>query len=343
MTLNKSQEKLLNLLEYHHKNQKNRLYHAGPYWNYKTKKILYWLKRIGINNFRGLNSGVGTSYTDSIVKDVRYEFGVKGRIASLFFSIPILSKIFNLQINLTHSHILKNIYLHNKILKNSERIKLLISKYKIENSTSFDCVDKVKIENKEYSTQYLSFVDRLENLSTVFDFKKINSIIEIGGGYGANIHLLLQNFKNIRKIIYVDIFPNIFIGTEYLRFHFGNAVKDYSMFKDLDEIKFTENNDLEIICIPNWSLKKVKSKVDKFHNCASFQEMTIEQVENYKLLITKILNKNLISLLFYKGWKDNNTLSPDSVNNIFNKSLKMKEFTDIAGSDSVDLVYLTSI
>ena len=103
------------------------------------------------------------------------------------------------------------------------------------------------------------------------------------------------------------------------------------------------NINLEIICIPNWSLKKVKSKVDKFHNCASFQEMTIEQVENYKLLITKILNKNLISLLFYKGWKDNNTLSPDSVNNIFNKSLKMKEFTDIAGSDPVDLVYLTSI
>ena len=62
-------------------NQK--LYSAGPYWEYKTKKILYNIKKRGINNFRGFDSGAGSSYTDNIILDYRNELGIKGRILSL--------------------------------------------------------------------------------------------------------------------------------------------------------------------------------------------------------------------------------------------------------------------
>ena len=109
--------------------------------------------------------------------------------------------------------------------------------------------------------------------------------MEIGGGFGANIHLLLENFKNIKKIFYIDIVPNLFVGTEYLRGLFGKSVKDYSTTRNQSEISFEKNNILEIICIPPWEMKKISSKVESFHNAASFQEMSFEQVENYKNLI----------------------------------------------------------
>ena len=63
------------------------LYSAGPYWSYKNKKSIYQIKKWGIEGFRGINSGVGTSYVDNIVSDVRNEFNFKGRFISYFFSL----------------------------------------------------------------------------------------------------------------------------------------------------------------------------------------------------------------------------------------------------------------
>ena len=84
MKLDINQSKLLKLLEKDNYACKNNLYKPGPYWDYKTKKILYWLKKNGIENFRGHSSGVGTSFTDSSVLDIRNELGNKGRITFRF-------------------------------------------------------------------------------------------------------------------------------------------------------------------------------------------------------------------------------------------------------------------
>ena len=78
MSLNEKQLKLLNNLEEDRKHINKKLYSAGPYWDSKTKKIVFWLKKNGVYNFRSKNSGVGTSYTDNYVKDVRNEFNFKG-------------------------------------------------------------------------------------------------------------------------------------------------------------------------------------------------------------------------------------------------------------------------
>ena len=56
---------------------------------------------------------------------------------------------------------------------------------------------------------------RIDILSNTFNFKNIRSFFEIGGGFGSNIHFLLTNFQNIKKIVYLDTVPNIFVGTEY--------------------------------------------------------------------------------------------------------------------------------
>ena len=62
---------------------------------------------------------------------------------------------------------------------------------------------------------------------------------EIGGGVGTNVHLVLENYKNIRKVLYLDIPPNLYVGTQYLKAFYGNAVSDYRTLKTLDSIKFS--------------------------------------------------------------------------------------------------------
>ena len=63
------------------------LYSSGPYWDYKNSKAIYEIRKKGLSEFRGKNAGIGTSFADNIVHDVRNELNFKGRLfAKLFHS-----------------------------------------------------------------------------------------------------------------------------------------------------------------------------------------------------------------------------------------------------------------
>ena len=47
MSLNNYQKNLLSVLEKDSISETRPVYKPGPYWDYKTKKILYWLKKRG--------------------------------------------------------------------------------------------------------------------------------------------------------------------------------------------------------------------------------------------------------------------------------------------------------
>ena len=108
----------------------------------------------------------------------------------------------------------------------------LISNYKIKNSVSYGCKSYFKNQNGNFSTHYLGMCDRIDNINNLIKLSDLRSYMEIGGGFGSNIHILIDNFKNLKKIIYVDIVPNIFVGTEYLRSIFGNSIKDYNLYRN---------------------------------------------------------------------------------------------------------------
>ena len=342
MSLNINQTKLLNNLISDEKKFNKQLYSAGPYWDYKAKKIIYWLKKRGIKNFRSNSSGVGSGFADNLIIDIRNELGLRGRLVSILTKFPFIKRIFDQQISLTSGYLDNYLRQQQIYLGNNNNIKNLISKYKIENSTEFGCLNKFKFGNKEFSVKYLEMCERLEFIRKFLNLDDINSFMEIGGGFGSNIHVLLTNFKNIKKIFYIDIVPNLFVGTEYLKKFFKDSVIDYNFTRDLDRIAFENNDKLEIICVPPWQIDKISAKIDFFHNSASFQEMTIKQVENYKKIIEKKLNKNLISLIVYKGWEKNNTLSPQKINEIFEKKLIQRNMPTFLDPSS-DLISLTSI
>jgi len=334
-------KKLLDKLISDEKKINKSLYSSGPYWDYKNKKTIYQLKKKSLKNFRNLYSGVGTSFCDNLVYDIRNEHNIKGRIVSLFYNLPIIKKIYEDQLKITSGHI--DSYLQNLslIYKNDQRVGYLLNKYKFENTTEFGCIQKFSKNNYEFSTCYLEMADRVDILSKKFDFNKIKTYFEIGGGFGANIHFLLTNFKNIKKIIYLDVVPNIYVGTEYLKHFYKENVIDYLSTSDSKELSFENNDKLEIFCIPPWEIEKIKVKIDHFHNAASFVEMPKKVIENYAKYLKKN-NTNQISLISYDSYDLKTTFKPELLNSFFDNNLELDWHPEVIKDYNRKSLYLTS-
>ena len=317
------------------------LYSSGPYWDYKNSRAILEIKKKGIQDFRGLTAGIGTSFSDNQVLDVRNEYNIKGRIIGKIFSLPLLNIIFNSQLKLTKSYIQSFLLNKSIVYENDRNVHDLLKKYKFENTTEFGCISSFKYLNKKYSCHYLEMADRINKLSKQFNFNDISSFFEIGGGFGANVHFLITNFPNIKKILYLDVVPNIYVGTQYLRRFYKDNIKDYSDLKNLDTISFSKNNELEILCIPPWLIEKVDANIDHFHNAASFVEMPRKIVENYVKFIRKFKTKE-ISLISYDRFDLKTTFNPEELNIFFNNDLDISWKNTLIERYNRKLIYLTS-
>jgi len=332
---------LLNKLLNDEKKVDRELYSSGSYWDYKNRKAVYQLKKNGLENFRGLNSGVGTSYTDNLVYDFRNELNLKGRLVSAFFDLPLIKKIFQGQLAVTSDHI--NNYIKNLsiVYKSNENVKSLIQKYKFDKTVEFGCVSKFSLNSLLYSTHYLNMAHRIDILSKTFNFKNTKSFFEIGGGFGANIHFLLTNFSNIKKIIYLDTVPNIYIGSEYLKYFYGKSVKNYLDTYDSNKISFSNDEKLEIICMPPWQIEKLDAKIDHFHNAASFVEMPEKVVKNYISHLKKNKIKD-ISLISYGNHDPKTTFNPELLNKFFDGNLDIEWHENLISEYKKKSIFLTS-
>ena len=332
---------LLNLLIKDEKKIDKELYSSGPYWNYKNRRAIIEIKKKGLEDFRGITAGIGTSFADNLVLDIRNEFNIKGRIVGKIFSLPLLNIIFNGQINTTKNYLDSFIKNQAIVYKNSQNVQNLISKFKFKNTTDFGCVQSFEYLNKIYSCHYLAIADRIDKLSKSFKFENITSFFEIGGGFGSNIHFLITNFPNIKKILYLDTVPNIYVGTEYLRHHYKEKVKDYLELRNLNKISFSKNNELEIFCIPPWLIEKVETEIDHFHNSASFVEMPKKVISNYVKFI-KNLRTREISLISYGGFDLKTTFNPEELNSFFDDKLSVSWKNSLIEEYNKKEIYLTS-
>ena len=183
--------------------------------------------------------------------------------------------------------------------------------------------------------------DRINKLLKSFNFKNTNSFFEIGGGFGANVHFLVTNFPNIKKILYLDAVPNIYVGTKYLEHHFGKKVKNYLELKNLNKISFQKNDELEILCIPPWLIEKVDVEIDHFHNAASFVEMPKIVIDNYVKFI-KNFNTKEISLISYDEYDLKTTFNPAELNLFFDNKLKISWKDNCIEEYNRKLLFLTS-
>ena len=71
---------LLNELIKDEKNIDKTLYSSGPYWDYKNSRAILEIKKKGLKDFRGITAGIGSSFSDNLILDIRNELNNKGRI-----------------------------------------------------------------------------------------------------------------------------------------------------------------------------------------------------------------------------------------------------------------------
>lgn len=304
------------------------LYHPGPYWAATAKNAANEIKRCGIADFRGSTNLIGLSYADNLYLDIRdgYNHGLR-RIARWITKTYPLSRIYESQVRWTEAYANENISYAQEILNMNEKTRNLLEKYTLPYSLLGKCLRKVKIDGHDYSIRYLDLLEQHDNIASRIKFSGACSVFEIGGGFGTNIHLLLENYKNIRKVLYLDIPPNLYVGTQYLKAFYGDSVFNYRDLKDFDSIKFSENDNLEIFCIAPWQIERFESAVDVFINSRSFVEMPKNVISNY---VDKFYgfpgSKNAaIALTTYDGYDLNTTFHPSELP-VFFKDRKFDYF-----------------
>lgn len=297
------------------------LYQAGPYWAATARRAAKEIKRTGIGGFRGSGSLIGMSFADNLVIDVRDSFNqsLPRRLARWATKTYPLSKVFDAQRGLTESYANASRGYLEELLNLRERPKVILGKYKLPFSLLGGCLAKARIGARDCALHYLNLLEQHDNVSSRVQFGAARSIFEIGGGFGANVHLLLENYPNIRKVLYLDIPPNLYVGTQYLKAFYGPAVSDYRALAGAGALRFSADDSLEIFCIAPWQIEKFESPVDVLMNSHSFVEMPRGVVENYASRFREFPGAGdaAIALTTYDGFDPSTTLDPKSLPGIF--------------------------
>lgn len=296
------------------------LYRPGEYWLSKTKNAVNEIKRHGLAEFRGFSNAAGLSFTDTIYCDRRSQMGngIRKPLQFLLESIFPLRQIYNSQVKLTIEYAKESIRLRGLVNSRSPRVRELLDRYIMPYSIAGNCVDFFELDGKAISNHYIDLLNTHDNVAKLMDFSKSLSFFEIGGGFGVNLHLLIENYRNLKKFVYLDIPPNLYVGTQYLKSFYGERVRDYGATRGLEEIKFSNDNELEIFCIAPWQIENLRTPIDIFYNAHSFVEMPKDVVKNYANKIQNLPNARhtRIGLISYDTI-DSNTIPPSELKNFF--------------------------
>jgi putative sugar O-methyltransferase len=293
------------------------VYRPGSEWAGKILGMSDEIRTQGLANFRSGNA-IGRSYSDAIVFDLTTQWDLrswKRRALKRFIEIPHVNQfliqpfIRRLEEYFNSMQRYRNLYYRAEY---GELFGRLFSLYDLPDT--FVGNPRQVLEINGVQQQSLTYVQRLlliHNYSQKVDFKKVRTVFEIGGGVGTNAHLLLHLFPNIRKYIYLDIPPVIYVATQYLKHFFPGEVDDYRRTRSLDIIKVSEDDKRQIITICPWQLPTVEAEVDLVWNSASFEEMDISTVHQYSEHVKRLtVGKPEASLCFYIGGQGNSQVGP---------------------------------
>ena len=261
------------------------VFRPGTYWNDYIQRIDHYIRKDGLENFRS-HSGIGKGYADTVTLDpfISMPFHSKSRmIWKVLSAIPFVdSKVFAAYRKLTKKY-LSDIRLYKAQSLHVEH-KELLARHKnvLETIDTMAASPQgyLEYQGKNIAFTYIEALKRIDDASNNVDFIQKNTFMEIGGGFGANTHLLLTMFPNIKTCLYVDIPPMLHVATEYLRHHFSERVLDYAEFKQ-QKNNGTINLEGRLACLPPWCLEDIKLPVDLAWNSCSFQEMDDAQISYY--------------------------------------------------------------
>lgn len=145
--------------------------------------------------------------------------------------------------------------------------------------------EQLVFDGRRYSRSSLNYLRGLVALKRAVPDLRIETVLEIGGGFGTLGEILVPQNPGITYID-VDIPPVAAVAAHYLRQVLGSDhVLDYGDSRELEKIEIDGiAQRAAVLC--SWQLPKLVGSVDLFANFISFQEMEPDVVENYARLVS---------------------------------------------------------
>lgn len=284
------------------------LYRPGPYWRGYQRRTVAAIRRHGLAQFRAIPA-ISKGYADAPVPTPRERWRDQGLAGRLKLALAAAPKLRALAAD--HEEALTAAKKEMRDYRDAYYARLFgdLPVAGLPDSLRGGCRDTVSIRGREVARIYLDFLARIQNFSGAIPFSLIRSALEIGGGFGAWPHILVTLYPNVRKLVYLDIPPMIYVGTQYLRSFFPTSVRDYRETRTLDRIAFKPDDDLEIICLCPWQVERFAEPVDLLWNSASFSEMPEEIVSNY----ARRIEAKTVCLVMNKSGAQAGTVSPQQI------------------------------
>lgn len=270
------------------------LYRPGPYWAGYQRRVERALRRFGVREFRR-RPEIGKGYSDTVRKnpaELWLEQGKLRHAVKLLVAMlpPVRGMLADAQriarLHRDDARRVRDRYYQSALGPWLEKVT---AREPMPDTTVGGSEDLVTINGQDLARIYVSFLIRMETFAQDVAFGSARTAMEIGGGFGAWVHLLLSRYPNVRKVAYIDIPPMIYVGTQYLRHFYGDSVVDYRQTRTRERIAFKSNDALEILCLCPWQIESLDASIDVFWNSASFREMPPDIIRNYARHVDRLL------------------------------------------------------
>jgi len=257
------------------------LYKPSHFWQHGFEALKYDLDIHGIENFRCLLSALSyfvPTYTfNGLAADPQ---GFKD-IVNVFENIGSKDPKAGMALEQFFSGKLQAL--------SDYRVYLASDQNKIPHTLSFsesqigNPVGQFCFDGKNYSRSSLNYLLGLNFFKQHIDNCRVNTVLEIGGGFGSLGEILLSDRRNDTFYIDVDIPPTCLFSSYYLKQVIG---QEY--VADTVQITASQNfsisrlrQDYRSVILCPWQLPRLTGQIDLFVNFISFQEMEPNIVRNY--------------------------------------------------------------
>ena len=267
--------------------QQSSLYKPTDFWSDASNSILKELADQGVDSFRSLESSLwffvptyghpGSGITQELITSVMAEL-------DQLSATEKQKKVFELFLNGYQSALADyRVFL----ASNSDENPPLLNQF---SESKVGCPkEHFEFDDKWFSRSSLNYLLGLSFLKKHINFNEIQTVLEIGGGFGTLGEILLKTTSDL-KYIDIDIPPTANVSHYYLNQNFGQEnVTSFLDVEKTDEILIKDLKKASVLC--SWQIEKLVGKVDLFVNYISFQEMEPDVVDNYLKHVSRLGTK----------------------------------------------------
>lgn len=290
------------------------LYQPTSFWEQGSNEITQDLKTHGFENFRRLSST--TSYFVPLYAFPQYHNN-KEKYTDFANSLDTVTQDSKASIKL--ARLLSgelSAYADYRTFLSSSKNTPPFTNLSSE-STVGNPIEHFRFDNRNVSRSFLNYLLGINFLKQYVDTSIIQTVMEIGGGFGTLGELLLQDEKNNIFYINLDIPPVAAVSTYYLQEIFGkNEIADYIDLQDQPTIEIDQYREqYKAINTCSWHIEKIQGKIDLFVNFISFQEMEPDVVKNYCQHIRRLSPEFILLRNMREGKQKRNSSNEVGVQN----------------------------